>query len=172
MNGRGNRSTGRKPAPAWLCPPQTPHDLIGDRTRAAAMRSRRPTAWATARPSVSWYGASSHISAKWLQPITRAHFCMLWWHSLSVCDAPLQSVVQTVILHLLPQALRHAVAQMLRREVGRITSPVRSILGLTRRGHNSYASNGIQSRQSWVQYRTRYSETLSACINLFERKLR
>jgi hypothetical protein len=25
-NGRGNRSTRRKPAPAPLCPPQIPHD--------------------------------------------------------------------------------------------------------------------------------------------------
>jgi hypothetical protein len=25
MIGRGNRSTGRKPAPVPLCPPQTPH---------------------------------------------------------------------------------------------------------------------------------------------------
>jgi hypothetical protein len=30
--GRGNRSTGRKPAPAPLCPPQIPHDLIWART--------------------------------------------------------------------------------------------------------------------------------------------
>jgi hypothetical protein len=29
MIGRGNRSTRRKPAPAPLCPPQTPHALPG-----------------------------------------------------------------------------------------------------------------------------------------------
>jgi hypothetical protein len=29
MIGRGNRSTGRKPAPVPLCPPQTPHALPG-----------------------------------------------------------------------------------------------------------------------------------------------
>jgi hypothetical protein len=41
--GRGNRSTGRKPAPVPLCPLQTPHaDLKG--TRAAAVGSQRLTA--------------------------------------------------------------------------------------------------------------------------------
>jgi hypothetical protein len=30
--GRGNRSTGGKPAPVSLCPPQIPHDLTWDRT--------------------------------------------------------------------------------------------------------------------------------------------
>jgi hypothetical protein len=36
----------RKLAPVPLCPPKIPHDL----TRAAAVGSRRQTAWATARP--------------------------------------------------------------------------------------------------------------------------
>jgi hypothetical protein len=42
--GRGNRSTRRKPAPVPLCPPQNPHDLTWDRTRAAAVGSQRLTA--------------------------------------------------------------------------------------------------------------------------------
>jgi hypothetical protein len=42
--GRGNRSTQRKPAPVPLCPPQIPHDLTWDRTRAAAVGSQRLTA--------------------------------------------------------------------------------------------------------------------------------
>jgi hypothetical protein len=50
--GRGNRSTRRNPAPVPLCPPQSPHDLTWDRTRAAAMASRRLTACGIARPSV------------------------------------------------------------------------------------------------------------------------
>jgi hypothetical protein len=33
--GRGNRSTRRKPAPAPLCPPQTPHNLPRARNRAS-----------------------------------------------------------------------------------------------------------------------------------------
>jgi hypothetical protein len=49
--GRGNRTTRRKPAPLPLCPPQIPHDLTCARTRAAAVRSRRLTSWAMARPN-------------------------------------------------------------------------------------------------------------------------
>jgi hypothetical protein len=37
MNGRGNRSTQRKPAPTPLCPPQSPLDQTRDWTRAAAV---------------------------------------------------------------------------------------------------------------------------------------
>jgi hypothetical protein len=48
--GRGNRSTGRKPAPASLCPPQISLDQTRTRTRAAAVGSQRLTAWAMARP--------------------------------------------------------------------------------------------------------------------------
>jgi hypothetical protein len=48
--GRWNRSTRRKSAPVPLCPPQIPHDLAWDRTRAAAVGSQRLTAWAMARP--------------------------------------------------------------------------------------------------------------------------
>jgi hypothetical protein len=45
--GRGNRSTRSKPAPV---PPQIPHDLTWDRTRAAAVGSRQLNAWAMSRP--------------------------------------------------------------------------------------------------------------------------
>jgi hypothetical protein len=50
--GRGNRSTRRKPTEVPLCPPQISHDLSRARTRAAAVGSRRLTAWAMARPSL------------------------------------------------------------------------------------------------------------------------
>jgi hypothetical protein len=50
--GRGNRSTRRKPTLVPLCPPQMPHDLTCARTRAAAVGSRRLTAWAMARPLI------------------------------------------------------------------------------------------------------------------------
>jgi hypothetical protein len=46
---RGNRSTRRKPAPARLCPSQIPHDIIWDRTQAAAVGSWRLTASAVVR---------------------------------------------------------------------------------------------------------------------------
>jgi hypothetical protein len=47
---RGNRNTRRKPAPVSLCPPQITYDLNRARARAAGVESRRPTAWAMARP--------------------------------------------------------------------------------------------------------------------------
>jgi hypothetical protein len=43
-SGKGNRSNRRKPAPARLCPPQSPLDQTRDRTRAAAVGSQRLTA--------------------------------------------------------------------------------------------------------------------------------
>jgi hypothetical protein len=43
MNGRGNRSTRRKPAPAPLCSPQIPLDQTRVRIRAAAVGSQRLT---------------------------------------------------------------------------------------------------------------------------------
>jgi hypothetical protein len=49
--GRGNRSTWRKPATIPFCPPQIPHELTWDRTRAAAVGTRRLTTLAMARPS-------------------------------------------------------------------------------------------------------------------------
>jgi hypothetical protein len=51
MNGRGSRSTRRKPAPAPLCPPQIPLDESRAWTRAAAVGSQRLTASAMARPT-------------------------------------------------------------------------------------------------------------------------
>jgi hypothetical protein len=42
--GRENRSTRRKPAPVPLCPPQIPHYLAWDRTRAAVVGNQRLTA--------------------------------------------------------------------------------------------------------------------------------
>jgi hypothetical protein len=44
--------SGEKPVPVPLCPPQIPHGLTRDRTQASAVRGRRLTAWAMARPSV------------------------------------------------------------------------------------------------------------------------
>jgi hypothetical protein len=41
---------GEKPVPVTLCPTQIAHGLTRDRTRAAAVRGWRLTAWALARP--------------------------------------------------------------------------------------------------------------------------
>jgi hypothetical protein len=56
--GRRNRSTRRKPAPAPLFPPQIPHELTWDGTRAAAVGSQRVTASAMARPSFQFLSVS------------------------------------------------------------------------------------------------------------------
>jgi hypothetical protein len=45
-----NRQLGEKPVPVPLCPPQISHGLTRDRTRASAVRGRRLTARAMARP--------------------------------------------------------------------------------------------------------------------------
>jgi hypothetical protein len=42
---------GEKPVPVPLYPPQIPHELTRDRTRASPVGGRRLTAWAMARPS-------------------------------------------------------------------------------------------------------------------------
>jgi hypothetical protein len=42
---------GEKPVPLSLCPPQIPHGLTRARTRVSAVRGRRLTTWAMARPS-------------------------------------------------------------------------------------------------------------------------
>ena len=46
---------GEKPVPVPLCPPQIPHGLTRDRTRASAVTGRRLTVWAMARPSFHVY---------------------------------------------------------------------------------------------------------------------
>jgi hypothetical protein len=51
MNGWGNRSTRRKPAPTPLCQPQSPLDQTRARTLSSAMESQPLTAWAMARPA-------------------------------------------------------------------------------------------------------------------------
>jgi hypothetical protein len=44
---------GEKPVPVPLCSPQNPHELPWAQTRASAVRNRRLTAWAMARPAQS-----------------------------------------------------------------------------------------------------------------------
>jgi hypothetical protein len=62
MNGRGNRSTWRKPAPMSLCPPQIPLDQTQDWTRATAVGSQWLTASAMAWPwkECNWNYILSH----------------------------------------------------------------------------------------------------------------
>jgi hypothetical protein len=51
MSGEVKRNTLWKPSPVSLCPPQIPHDLVWDWTRAATVGTQRVTGWATALPT-------------------------------------------------------------------------------------------------------------------------
>jgi hypothetical protein len=57
---------GEKPVPVPLSPPQIPHGLTRDRTRASAVRGRRLTAWAVARPQLFLYIYQITLKAYWL----------------------------------------------------------------------------------------------------------
>jgi hypothetical protein len=75
---RGSRSTRRKPTPVPLCPPQIPYDLTQARTRAAAVGTRRLTAWAMARPK--------HLCYYYYY-----YYYYYWWggtESLGICSSP------------------------------------------------------------------------------------
>jgi hypothetical protein len=54
--GMGNWSTWRKPAPVPHCPPQTPHDLTGARTWAAAVGS-----WQLTTSTMAWPLTHMHV---------------------------------------------------------------------------------------------------------------
>jgi hypothetical protein len=56
-----------KPVPVPLCPPQIPHGLTRDRTRASAVGGRRLTAWAMARP---YYVVTTAVD--------RVHIAICW----------------------------------------------------------------------------------------------
>jgi hypothetical protein len=99
--GRGNRSTQKKLAPVPRCPPQIQHDLAWARTRAAAVGSRRLTAWAMARPLVTGlkieqpnheqnfvsneFDLNSICLRKFISRVSSFHQrqcnCKLWWSS-------------------------------------------------------------------------------------------
>jgi hypothetical protein len=52
---------GGEPVPVPLCPPQIPHELTWDRTRASAVRGRRLTAWAMARPTLTLLHSATEV---------------------------------------------------------------------------------------------------------------
>jgi hypothetical protein len=65
---------GEKPVPVPLCSPQTPHAFNRDRTRASAVRGRRLTAWAMARPVVCLTDCGTkqtmkHVTTRLLSPV-------------------------------------------------------------------------------------------------------
>jgi hypothetical protein len=61
INGTRNRSTWKKPVPVPLFPPQIPHDLTWNQTRAAAVGSRRLTVRIIAQPKLSFNSSFSRI---------------------------------------------------------------------------------------------------------------
>jgi hypothetical protein len=63
-----NRRTLRNPVPVPLCPPQIPHGLSWEWTRAAVVRSRRLTSWAMAGP----------LPLR-TEQANGPHSCCLWW---------------------------------------------------------------------------------------------
>jgi hypothetical protein len=75
---------GEKPVPASLCPPQIPHGLTGDRTRASAVGGRRLTAWAMARPGLCFHlitlrHTSQSVGLLWTRDRPVAETCT-WQH--------------------------------------------------------------------------------------------
>jgi hypothetical protein len=68
---------GEKPVPVPLRPPQIPHGLTRDWTRASAVGGRRLTAWAMARPSfqaVTWFLKYNSVNLIFHEMIT-----LLWF---------------------------------------------------------------------------------------------
>jgi hypothetical protein len=71
----------KKPVPVPFCPPQIPHGLTRGRTRASAVRGRRLTAWAMARPILMCYKANGQSKASdafryWMLRTTATHVSM------------------------------------------------------------------------------------------------
>jgi hypothetical protein len=66
---------GEKPVPVPLCPPQIPHGLTRDRTRASAVRGWRLTVWAMARHFMCIYYKHASIFVK----INTLYDCAYSW---------------------------------------------------------------------------------------------
>jgi hypothetical protein len=76
-----------KPVPVPLCPPQIPHRLTRDRTRASAVGCWRLTAWAMARPIIvvllrfmknllHWNAVNVKFCRIWPQSSHRRYVCI------------------------------------------------------------------------------------------------
>jgi hypothetical protein len=79
---------GEKPVSVLLCAPQIPHGLTRARTRASAVRGRRLTTWAVARPLQGIYSVltESHKRLRQLQGKNKqknglGHFSWLCWYA-------------------------------------------------------------------------------------------
>jgi len=88
---------GENPVLVSLCPPQIPHILAWNRTRALAVRGRRLTAWATARSSLTiikiavWRFLRENQTVKSYRVAWQSDSCMNWqwgldcWRGCSGC---------------------------------------------------------------------------------------
>jgi hypothetical protein len=85
--GRTCATLGEKSVSVPLCPPQIPHGLTRNRTRASAVRGRRLTAWAMARPfkgSRSTHGIKHFESLRsWFLKVKTQNFTQILF--LKVC---------------------------------------------------------------------------------------
>jgi hypothetical protein len=82
---RGNRNIHRIPVP--LYPPQIPHDLTWDWTRAAAVGSRQLTAWTVARLHANSLSHKGELAVAFWCPMVRrsnslSHFCFVLLHPI------------------------------------------------------------------------------------------
>jgi hypothetical protein len=90
--GRGNRSTRRKPSPVPLCPQQIPHELTRARTRAAAMGSRRLTAWAIARPLCHLSNAAAKEICKESRKFTKFLYTFFLFRNPLLCVGDVSNI--------------------------------------------------------------------------------
>jgi hypothetical protein len=93
-NWRGKTEVlGVKPVPVPLGPPQIPHGLTRDRTRASAVGGRRLSAWAMTRSDFEGY-SSVFISMNSVQKC--CHSCVLWkerWVGRGNLNRPTRNVI-------------------------------------------------------------------------------
>jgi hypothetical protein len=87
--GRGNRSTRRTSTPAPLCPPQISYDQTRARTRAAAVASRRLTAWVMARPNSKEYYCYANVT--YLCIMLRQKLRLFYWIRWGLCGHSIAS---------------------------------------------------------------------------------
>jgi hypothetical protein len=87
--GRGNRSTRSKPVPVPLCPPKNPTRPDPGSNRAAAVRSQRLTARATARPSHYHWWTFVYI---WRSTLQRSDWSAMLRAGSSLVRFPMRSL--------------------------------------------------------------------------------
>jgi hypothetical protein len=93
---------GEKPALLSLCSPQIQHDLTWARSRAAAVGSRRLTAWAMARPFTEKLVSRQNYIWEWKtcpeHPSDKHMGLRLGWRDIRVCSTH-RSLVDSTFLY-------------------------------------------------------------------------